>query len=413
MDVNTKKKMVADTMTRIYRHKMTTTSGGNISIIDDTNNIFITPSGVDKGLLTADDIMIVKSNSEILGPHRPSVEYPFHQEIYKRRPDIKAIIHAHPVGLVALSAARVLPNFNLLPLIDEFMPKISIARYALPGSKNLGTNIASEFSQGSDIVILENHGVVVGASNLLQALIIFETLEMFINYEINAKKLGGKFNTPHLISLSNTLETHVTNIDKSKYSEMINLVRRSYEQKLINSYFGSFSQRIDNKTFIMTPGQKDRLSITTDDLVVIKDGKVEKSKGVDLLYLLHHRIYEIHPEINSLILAMPEYMMAFSITNNSFDSRIIPEGFILLRDVLEFQGNQEEEIIQAISRKNPVINVKSNFIISAGKNLFQAFDRLEVLEFGARTLIKAKTFKKIYNISEEEISEIKDNFEGW
>ncbi len=49
------------------------------------------------------------------------------------------------------------------------------------------------------------------------------------------KKLGGKFNTPHLISLSNTLETHVTNIDKSKYSEMINLVRRSYEQKLINS----------------------------------------------------------------------------------------------------------------------------------------------------------------------------------
>lgn len=413
MDINTKKSLVADTMTRIYKHKMTTTSGGNISIIDEENNIFITPSGVDKGSLTADDIMIVQNNSEIIGVHRPSVEYPFHQEIYKQRPDIKAIVHAHPVGLVALSAARKTPMFYLVPLIEKFMPKVSIAKYALPGSKKLGANIAGEFAKGNDIVILENHGVVVGGRDINQALIIFETLEAFINFEINARTLGGKFNEPYLFPLSEVAQTHLSDVDKNKYIEIIEIIKRSYSQKLINSFFGSFSQRIDNDTFIMTPGKKDRLVITTDDLVLIKGGKVEENKEIDSLYLLHQKIYETHPEINSLIFAMPEYMMAFSITDINFDSRIIPEGYILLREVLEFQGNQETAIIKAISKQNPVVNVKNNFIISAGKNLFQAFDRLEVLEFGARTLIKAKNFEKIYNISEEEIDEIIENFEGW
>ena len=64
-------------MNRIYDNKMTTLSGGNLSIKDINNDIWITPAGIDKGKLTVNDIMCVKENGEIIGQHKPSSEYPF------------------------------------------------------------------------------------------------------------------------------------------------------------------------------------------------------------------------------------------------------------------------------------------------------------------------------------------------
>ena len=68
---------------RIYRSGMTTTSGGNLSIMDSNGDMWITPAGIDKGSLTPSDIMCVKADGTIVGPHRPSSEYPFHKAIYK------------------------------------------------------------------------------------------------------------------------------------------------------------------------------------------------------------------------------------------------------------------------------------------------------------------------------------------
>ena len=93
-------------MDRIYDYGMTTTSGGNLSILDDNGDIWITPSGIDKGSLTPKDIICVKPDGTIEGIHKPSVELPFHIKIYQKRPDIKAIIHAHPPALVAFSIVR-------------------------------------------------------------------------------------------------------------------------------------------------------------------------------------------------------------------------------------------------------------------------------------------------------------------
>ena len=79
------------TMQRIYRYKMTTTSGGNLSILDENDDMWITPTGVDKGTLTPNDIMCVRADGTIEGLHRPSSEYPFHKAIYAVRRDLKAI----------------------------------------------------------------------------------------------------------------------------------------------------------------------------------------------------------------------------------------------------------------------------------------------------------------------------------
>ena len=94
---------IVEMMNRIYGGGMTTTSGGNLSIMNEAGDVWITPSGIDKGSLTRADIMQVKPDGTIIGPHRPSVELKFHQDIYRLRPEIKAVLHAHPSALVAFS----------------------------------------------------------------------------------------------------------------------------------------------------------------------------------------------------------------------------------------------------------------------------------------------------------------------
>ena len=87
-------------MQRIYDKGMTTTSGGNLSIMDEDGNIWITPAGVDKGTLNRNDIVCVKEDGTVIGMHKPSSELPFHAAVYKMRPDLKAVLHAHPPALV-------------------------------------------------------------------------------------------------------------------------------------------------------------------------------------------------------------------------------------------------------------------------------------------------------------------------
>ena len=146
---------------RIYRSGMTTTSGGNISIRDDNGDIWITPSGVDKGSLTVKDISCVKKDGTITGPHKPSSEFPFHKAIYEERPELTAIIHAHPPGLVAFSIARQVPNTNIIPQARYICGEIGYAPYGCPGSEELGVKIANEFKNHKyKAVIMENHGVV-------------------------------------------------------------------------------------------------------------------------------------------------------------------------------------------------------------------------------------------------------------
>jgi ribulose-5-phosphate 4-epimerase/fuculose-1-phosphate aldolase len=101
-------------MQRIYDKGLTTMSGGNLSIMDNDGNIWITPAGVDKGTLTRRDIICVKPDGTVIGPHKPSSELPFHISVYKMRPDLHAVLHAHPPALVAFSIVRRLPDLDLI-----------------------------------------------------------------------------------------------------------------------------------------------------------------------------------------------------------------------------------------------------------------------------------------------------------
>ena len=179
------------TMDRIYRYRMTTTSGGNLSIREESGDIWISPARVDKGNLTRNDIVCVKPDGSVEGPHRPSSEFPFHKAIYKARPDLQAIVHAHPVALVAFSICGTTPDTRLFHQAHSVCGQIGFAPYALPGSEQLGSKIAESFATGCDSVILENHGVVVGGESLPHAFQRFEAFEFAAKTIIKGRQLGA------------------------------------------------------------------------------------------------------------------------------------------------------------------------------------------------------------------------------
>src|SRR5208337_2565667 len=132
---------------------------------------------VDKGTLQREDMVWVGKNGKAEGLHPPSSELPLHQAVYRARPDLRGLVHAHAVALVAFSAIHEVPNTQLFPKAKSVCGEVAFAPYELPGSAALGVIVAGKFSEGSNCAILENHGVVTAGANLGEAFQRFETLE--------------------------------------------------------------------------------------------------------------------------------------------------------------------------------------------------------------------------------------------
>ena len=411
-------------MARIYRYGMTTTSGGNLSIRDDNGDIWITPSGIDKGNLTRADMIQVKPDGTLIGIHKPSVELPFHKEIYRVRPDLRAIVHAHPPTLVAFSLARKLPNTHLSPTASEVCGEVTMAKYDVPGSEQLGRNIAEEFAKGYNSVLLENHGVVCGGKNLFGAFMSFETLDTCGRLEIDAAKLGK----PRLLTdeeieidasigsprLDEFIPNTVSSEERAARRDLCTIIHRAYDQKLFTSTQGTFSMRLSDGSFLITPYNQDRKYLEPEDIVRIKGGMCEMGKNPSRATRLHEEIYRTHPDINSIISAHPPAIMAFAVTDAEFDSRTIPESYITLRNVKRlpyaFSRTNIAETAAVFDAKTPVAIVNNQCVIVTGNSLLNAYDRLEVLEYSAAALIAARDIGDIVYITPDEVKAIEKAF---
>jgi len=411
-------------MERIYRYGMTTTSGGNLSILDDNGDIWITPSGIDKGSLHRNDIIRVKPDGKIDGNHKPSVELPFHEMIYQKRPDIKAIIHAHPPALVAFSITRKIPDTRLIPNAHLICEPVGMAEYGVPGSTDLGKKIALRFEKGDKTVILENHGVVCGGDNLFEAFMAFETLDFCARLELKARRLGRpKSLTDRHIQISKykqhiTMNEFIPQKFSSKEREirrdMCRLIHRAYDQQLFTSTQGTFSQRLDANSFIITPYGLDRKYLDVDDLVRIENDWKEVGKIPSRSVLLHKAIYGKHPYINSVIIAHPPNIMAFAVTEEEFETKTIPESYIMLRNIPKLPFGctfmQADMTADAFSKHTPIVMAENDCVIVTDATLLGAFDRLEVAEYSAKAIIAAKDLGDLVPISDKQIAEIEKVF---
>ncbi|MBQ2670029.1 MAG: class II aldolase/adducin family protein [Clostridia bacterium] len=411
-------------MERIYGYGMTTTSGGNLSILDDNGDIWITPGSIDKGSLTRNDMVRITPDGQIIGNHKPSSEYPFHQHIYKARPDLKAVLHAHPPALVAFSIVRKLPHTSLIPNVKFSCGEIGMAKYGLPGSDDLGNKIADEFSKGFNTVILENHGVVIGAKSMFDAFKSFETLDFSARLEIDANNIGTPksltaeqidwYKSRQDTTMDEFVANNISSAEKEARREMCKLIKRAYNQQLFTSTQGTFSQRIDDDSFIITPTGLDRKYLEPEDIVKISGDFKEMGKIPSKSVELHKEIYKQHPHINSIIIAHPPCLMAFAVTDEPLDSRTIPESYILMRNIpkLEFGSNymKPKDTAAVFVENTPIAIIENDCVIVTGSGLLNAFDRLEVAEYSAKAIIAARDLGEVVAINDSEIDEIIDAF---
>lgn len=171
------RKEVARFMRRLYRLGLTTTSGGNISLRVSGDIILITPSATDKGRMKWKEVGMMTITGENLTPDlKPSIEHELHLSIYKKNKDVSAIVHAHPVFASSFTAMNCEINTSLTAEARAICGKPELVPYALMGSAKLA-ELASEYSMKSDLLLLENHGILATGESLLKAFDKLEVLE--------------------------------------------------------------------------------------------------------------------------------------------------------------------------------------------------------------------------------------------
>lgn len=170
---------------------------GNISARLDSDRILITPTGLPKGLLKVDQLLVVDMQGEPLRylnaqtrGLKPTSELPMHLEAYRLRPDIRAVVHAHPPLSVALSIAGIPMSLDMLPEVILMLGRIPTAPYSLPSSEENATAIRT-LIRDHDALILERHGSLTVGNSPMQAFMRLEAVEQNARILFMLAQLGG------------------------------------------------------------------------------------------------------------------------------------------------------------------------------------------------------------------------------
>jgi L-fuculose-phosphate aldolase len=410
-------------MERIYDYRMTTTSGGNLSLRDEEDNVWITPTRVDKGSLRREDIVRVRKDGTVEGLHPPSSELPLHLAIYRARPEIRGVVHAHPVALVAFSVVHDVPNTRLFHKARTVCGEVGFAPYELPGSEALARNVENTFRQGCACAILENHGVVTGGGSLQEAFHRFETLEFTGKTIIKARQIGNiRYLKDEEIELAGRRPGKLAEcpgeppsvVEQELRQRLAEFVRRAYRQRLFISTQGSFSARLDESRLLITPYQVDRGRLNPQDLVLVREGKAEAGKRPSLAAANHEAIYRRHSGIRAVINAYPVNATAFSVTGVPLNTCTIPESYVVVRQIRQLsygvQFQDSEELARQVSPRQPAALLENDGVLVTGADILEAYDRLEVLESTAEALIDCRALGTLAPMSDEVTRQLDKTF---
>jgi L-fuculose-phosphate aldolase len=168
---------VASLMSRLYTCRLTTTSGGNISLRLTDDLFCITPSKLDKANLVGQQVAVVTMEGENLTPDLPlSIESEMHRKALSARTDIRAVVHAHPCYASAFTAMNRPINTKLLAESWFLLEEPAFAPYQRMGTIDLAQEVALCL-KGSNVVLMENHGVLTVGKTLIEAFDLIEVLE--------------------------------------------------------------------------------------------------------------------------------------------------------------------------------------------------------------------------------------------
>jgi len=193
MDYVQERKELLAVAREIYANKLVTGTWGNISCkIPDSEHILITPSGMDYRTMTIEDMVLMDSSGRVVeGKWKPSSESPVHIAIYKKRPELKAIVHVHSTFASVFAVLRQSIPVILEETAQVIGHRIETAAYASCGTQLLADNVAAALGEKKVAVLLANHGLIGVGKDLAEALRVCYVAEKTAQVAVYAASLGS------------------------------------------------------------------------------------------------------------------------------------------------------------------------------------------------------------------------------
>ena len=185
------RRQMIDIGTTMYHRGYVVATDGNISVRLSDDTLMITPSGIEKGTMQPSDMVIISfDGTKVAGTRKPSSEYKLHVAVYENRPDVKAVIHAHPPLCTALTLAGVTLDTPLVPEVVLALGSIPTAPYGTPSTDQVPQSI-TPYIPTCDALLLERHGSLTVGVSLSDAYNKLEKLEHYAQTVITAMQIGS------------------------------------------------------------------------------------------------------------------------------------------------------------------------------------------------------------------------------
>jgi len=183
-----------------YQGGLMVANDGNISVLMNDGNVLITPSGVCKGRITADDLLVIDLEGRLVKSAadsylKPTSEQPMHLEVYRQRKDVRAVIHSHLIYANALAITTGKIRMDVIPEAAVAFGSVPITDFAMP-STSQNADAIRDLIVDHDVVLIRNHGALTVGKNLDQALINLERLEHVSKTLVFAQLLGDMNTLP-------------------------------------------------------------------------------------------------------------------------------------------------------------------------------------------------------------------------
>jgi L-fuculose-phosphate aldolase len=175
---------------RMYARGYTASNDGNISVRVGDDRLLMTPKSVCKGFMTPDMMCVTDlAGKKIQGDRDPSSEMLMHLEVYRQRPDVKAVVHAHPPTATGFAVAGIPLDRAVLAEVLTTLGSIPLAEYATPSTAEL-PDAVRKYIKAHDGMLLANHGALTVGGDLFSAYYKMETIEHFAKISLVARMLG-------------------------------------------------------------------------------------------------------------------------------------------------------------------------------------------------------------------------------
>jgi L-fuculose-phosphate aldolase len=175
---------------RLWDRGFVASNDGNISVRLDEKRLITTPKSVSKGFMTPDMMVITDLDGKrIAGEREPSSELKMHLEVYRNRPDARAVVHAHPPTATGFAVAGIALDRAVLAEVITTLGSIPLAEYATPSTEELPAAVR-KYVKAHDGMLLASHGALALAGDVMSAYYRMETIEHFAKISLVARTLG-------------------------------------------------------------------------------------------------------------------------------------------------------------------------------------------------------------------------------